>query len=233
MFPLKTLNAYEHSNAFVPMNKNAMTLRKTLILIVIRKRETISIEINLVTMRLKFVVIYQFLNFYTFSLNGQCHENSKEIILKNHANWTADLYAFNLVNIKNVKMEKLSDNVMVMHCKKASIKYLGGVEQIGLNLTCNAKATCGQNCISECLKIYESSISPVLTRKVSNYAHQNYMVLQQRIFQPENLKTAITVYADNYDVWLDNQYKFLKVRIADFKIIFSRWYLKWKMGLVG
>jgi len=172
-------------------------------------------------MRLMLVVIYQFLNFCTFSLNGQCHENTKAILLRKHPNWNADLYAFNMVNIKNVRMERLSNNVMVMHCKRASIKYLGGVEQIGLNLSCNAKATCGQNCISECLKIYESSISHILARKVSNYAHQNYMVLQQRIFQPENLKLAITVYAANYDVWLDNQYKFLKVRIVDFKIIFS------------
>jgi hypothetical protein len=165
-------------------------------------------------MRFILVAVYQFLIFYTFSSTCQCFDKTKGVFLKKHTNWNGDLYAFNLVNFKNVTMDRLSNTVMIMHCKRASVKYLEGVEQIAINTSCNARTICAQNCSSQCLQIYDRVNTPIAPiRKVSNYAHQNYLVLQQRIFHPEHPTTAVTIFAASYDIFLDNQHKFLKVWI--------------------
>lgn len=164
-------------------------------------------------MRFVLATVYQFLNFYISLLSCQCRANSKMILFKKQTNWNGDLYAFNLLNMMQREQEMHQNIDMIMHCKKASIEYLEQVERISLNISCDAKAICQQECISECLQIYgNSKFPPIATKKVSNYAHQNYMVLQQRIFYPEGPVTAITVFAASYNVWLDNQFKFLNVR---------------------
>ena len=99
-----------------------------------------------------------------------------------------------------------------MHCKRASIKYIGGVEQIALNMSCDAKAVCG------CLQIYENKLEThAFMRKVSNYAHENYMVLQQRIDRGKSVQFAFTIFAASYNVMLDNHYKFMKVSFPLFE----------------
>lgn len=89
-----------------------------------------SLKVNFITMRFELVTIYQFLNFYISSLSGQCNDNSKAILFKQNTNWNGDLYAFNLVNIRQSNMNMHLNIEMIMHCNKASIDYLERAERI-------------------------------------------------------------------------------------------------------